>query len=139
MGEAEWLISIVCIKVGTVFLGFEKGPKKTPVFSAVIKQDLHKTLKEEDEDWEWKNVLSEGPRMSKVDGALMSAVNGMMEFHLKNLKCGKTGTNSQHWVISQFTGLAQGNLHACYYSSFNALFGTLRLALRSCLSKPTFC
>lgn len=79
------------MKVGTVFLGYEKDVKRSPVFSAVITSDMHVALREENEEWAWKSVLKEAPKMNELDCGLMGFVNGMMEFHLKNVKCGRTG------------------------------------------------
>ena len=41
----------------------------------------------------WMAVRSIGPRIAKSDAALMAAVNGMMEWHVRNLFCGSTGEN----------------------------------------------
>ncbi|GMH37989.1 hypothetical protein BSKO_05873 [Bryopsis sp. KO-2023] len=76
-------------KVGMCFLGKDEGG--APVFSASIKAELHVTLAEEEEGWFWKEVAKEASRMSKADGALLAFVNGMMDFHVKNVNCGKTG------------------------------------------------
>ena len=40
---------------------------------------------------EWLSVRSIGPQIQNHDAALVAAVNGMMEWHTRNLYCGKTG------------------------------------------------
>lgn len=74
-----------------MFLGYEKDEKRSPVFCAVINPDMHVALREENEKWAWKDVIKEAPKMNEHDCGLMGFVNGMMEFHLKNIRCGKTG------------------------------------------------
>lgn len=42
-------------------------------------------------DYEWRSVRSVGPQIQRHDAALVAAVNGMMEWHIKNQVCGETG------------------------------------------------
>eukprot|EP00210_Caulerpa_lentillifera_P000272 g265.t1 len=77
-------------RVGNLFLGLDPD-SRTPFFAGLVQDLAGFEAQIVSENFSWIAARSVEFNIGKSDAALLATVNGLMEFHIRHLFCGRTG------------------------------------------------